>query len=104
MEQQCSLLVWKLEWGGDTEIELGNANNATSNLGYNKVGSFETNDIFDGTGGSVAERSPAGISVAGSIPARNKYMYDRVWLFVYVISMSVNAPTMQEKFVVWGND
>ena len=55
---------------------------------------------FDDTVGVVAERLAAVLRVAGST-YRELF---QVWLFVYVrlYITFVNAPTIQEKFRVWG--
>ena len=51
---------------------------------------------------AVVERSTAELRVAGSIPARYKYLYGLPIVVpgsavcVYVFSMFVNAPTIQE--------
>ena len=61
----------------------------------------------DGTVGVVVERSTAALRVAGSIPTRSKYLYGLqivvpdLAVCVCVFSMSINAPTIQELFVVF---
>ena len=51
---------------------------------------------------AVVERSTTALNVVGSIPARNKYMYglqvvaSGLAVCVRVLSMFVNAPTVQE--------
>ena len=60
----------------------------------------------DGMVGAVAERSTAALRVAGSNPARNKYLYGLQVLFhaicVCDFFMFVNAPTIQDVFQRWG--
>ena len=68
---------------------------------------FNLNYPFDDTVGAVAERLAVALRVAGSIPARNKYLYGLQiivpGLAVCVCEiMLVNTPTIQEIFLVWG--
>ena len=57
--------------------------------------------------GAVAKRWTAVLLVAGSIPARNKYLYGLqvvvpgMAVCVCDVSMFVNAPTIQGLFLVW---
>ena len=71
-----------------------------------KTNSYHGTNMYAYTAGAVVKWSSAPLRVAGLIPAKNKYLYGLqvvvpgLVLFVVDFSMFVNAPIIQELFLV----